>query len=491
MRLAVSRCRIWVLGALLTFAAAATVTAQQVDYGSVGNRIREPDLSPAEPGDLVRLGTFAEGFDFAAHASNFEGTNSAFTEFDRTTIGAADGSGPGQFYDSGLVPPAFKDRQLYIWIADAPTAGSASAWVIITATNWRVPAEGDVLIADSSESAAVVARGALGTTTANSNSPNQVDFVMQPASSPSPTPTSSPSPSVSPPAAASPSPTAAPSTPTLSPTANPSPTPATSAAPVRASNLANLATRLHVGTGENVLIAGFIVRGNGEKRLIIRGTGPSLQLAGRLADPVLELHDSAGKIAENDDWQENDNREEIRASGVPPTDPQEPALLRRLLAGGTALYTAVVRGKNEATGIGLVEVYDLDQGAAAQLVNTATRGYVQTGDDVMIGGLIVTADDAEAETEVVIRAIGPSLAIDDKLSDPQLTLLNEHGDLIVANDDWKDGQRATIEASRLEPLRDQESAIRITLKPGIYTAVLSGKNEGTGVALIEVYKLSD
>ena len=237
-----------------------------------------------------------------------------------------------------------------------------------------------------------------------------------------------------------------------------------------------------------MLIAGFILQGTGEKRLIVRGIGPTLTLPNRLMDPVLELYDNEGnELAENDRWQDDVNAAETEESTLAPTDPNEPALLRRLLSTDTTLYTAVISGKNGTTGIGLVEVYDLDQNGPVQIVNIATRGFVQTDDDAMIGGVIVTG---EAEAEVVIRAIGPSLTVNNKLADPVLGLFNNDGDLIFANDDWKANQQDAIESSGLAPQNENESAIRISLKPGNYTAVVRGKNDSTGVAVVEVYKLS-
>lgn len=236
------------------------------------------------------------------------------------------------------------------------------------------------------------------------------------------------------------------------------------------------------------MIAGFILQGTGEKRLIVRGIGPSLSLSGRLMDPVLELYDGDGnELAENDRWQEDINAAEAQASTLAPTDPNEPALLRRLPSLNTTLYTAVVSGKNGTTGIGLVEVYDLDQTAPVQIVNIATRGFVRTGDDVMIGGLIVTGG---AQAEVVIRAIGPSLTLDDKLADPLLALFNSEGDVIFANDNWRNDQQQALESTGLAPGNDKESAIRISLAPGNYTAVVAGKDGTTGVGVVEVYKLS-
>ena len=237
------------------------------------------------------------------------------------------------------------------------------------------------------------------------------------------------------------------------------------------------------------MIAGFILRGSGEKPVVIRGIGPSLSsLAGRLNDPVLEVYDAEGnQIAENDDWQTDPNAGDVATSTLAPTDPKEPALFRRLPAADTTLYTAIVRGKDGTTGIGVVEVYDLDQEGTTQVVNIATRGFVQTGDEVMIGGVIVTG----APPELVVRAIGPSLPVADKLADPVLELFDNNGERIAINDDWKDDQQTAIEATGLAPQSDDESAIRLVLPAaGNYTAIVSGAAGGIGVAVVEVYKLS-
>ena len=136
-----------------------------------------------------------------------------------------------------------------------------------------------------------------------------------------------------------------------------------------------------------------------------------------------------------------------------------------------------------------MELYDLDQNGAVQIVNIATRGFVRTEDDVMIGGLIVTG---ETQAQVVIRAIGPSLPamIVDKLADPVLGIFNNDGDTIFANDDWRSDQEQAIQALGLAPTNDRESAVHISLAPGNYTAVVGGKNGTTGVGVVEVYKLS-
>jgi hypothetical protein len=251
--------------------------------------------------------------------------------------------------------------------------------------------------------------------------------------------------------------------------------------------LVNISTRLRVETGDNVLIGGFIVvTGTQPKKVIVRAIGPSLPLPGGLPDPVLELRNSAGTlIAMNDDWR-SDQEAEIIATGIPPNNSLESAIVATLPANNSA-YTAIVRDHNSATGVGLVEAYDLDNTVNSKLGNISTRGFVGTGDTVMIGGFIVGG---EISTRVIVRAIGPSLPLAGKLADPTLALHDGNGALIVSNDNWRTGgQEAEIIATGIPPSNDLESAIVRTLAPGNYTAIVRGVNDTTGVALVEVYDL--
>jgi hypothetical protein len=249
--------------------------------------------------------------------------------------------------------------------------------------------------------------------------------------------------------------------------------------------LGNISTRLLVETGDNVLIGGFIVTGTHSKPVLLRGVGPSLALEGKLADPVLELHDSAGAvIATNDDWGTNDDAQAIIDTGLAPADPKESALLVTLDPGA---YTAIINGANESSGIALVEAYDLDQTTDAKLANISTRGRVQSGDDVMIGGLIVLGT---LDETVLIRAIGPSLPVSDPLADPVLELHDGDGVTIATNDNWRDAQETEIEATGLPPNDDAEAALLATLGPGLYTAIVRGAGDSTGVALVEAYSLN-
>jgi hypothetical protein len=267
-----------------------------------------------------------------------------------------------------------------------------------------------------------------------------------------------------------------------------------------APQLANISTGLAVGTGDNALIGGFIVTGTQTMRIILRAIGPSLTqfgVPGALADPTLELYDSSGELlARNDDWDSTQiggivdyrNSIEIETSGFAPSQDRESAIVATLSQGA---YTTIVRGKDNATGVALVEAFDLDWGVDAKLANISTRGFVQTGDNVMIGGTIVRGS---ADSTVLIRAIGPSLAnvgVPNALADPMLELHDGNGALLNSNDNWRDTQQAEIEARGLAPTNDLESAILATLSPGGYTAIVRGNNDTTGVAVVEAYELGN
>ena len=241
--------------------------------------------------------------------------------------------------------------------------------------------------------------------------------------------------------------------------------------------------------GDNALIGGFIVTGTQSKKVIVRAIGPSLPVSGVLADPMLELRDSSGGlIRSNDNWR-SDQEAEIIATGIPPSNDSESAIVETLPANGSA-YTAIVRGVNNGTGVGLVEVYDLDQSVDSKLANISTRGLVQTGDNAMIAGTIVLG---QASQRVLVRAIGPSLPVEGKLADPTLELRDGNGALIRANDNWRSDQEAEIIATGIPPTNDLESAIVETLPANgaAYTAIVRGSNGTTGVALVEVYGLTN
>jgi hypothetical protein len=258
-------------------------------------------------------------------------------------------------------------------------------------------------------------------------------------------------------------------------------------------SLGNLSSRALVKTGNNVLIEGVIVGGSGPKKVILRALGPTLgqapfNLPGVLVNPVLELRNAAGTLlTSNDNWASAPNAAAITASGFAPPNPSEPAILSSLNPGN---YTAIVRGVNNGAGIALVEGYDLDFTAGSKFGNLSTRAFVSTGNDVMIAGVIVDGPDSQ---NVIIRGLGPTLGqfgVPSVLVDPFLDLRDGNGNQLMTNDNWKSSQQAEIQASGFAPPNDLESAISTTLAPGNYTAILSGKNNTSGNALVEVYALN-
>jgi hypothetical protein len=254
------------------------------------------------------------------------------------------------------------------------------------------------------------------------------------------------------------------------------------------SQLLNIATRLRVQSGENVLIGGFIITGTDPKKVVIRAIGPSLAqfFNGTLANPTLELFQGNTAITSNDDWRQNEA--EVVATGLQPSHDFESAIVRTLQPGS---YTAIVRGAGDTAGIGLVEVYDLGPSANSKLGNIATRGFVETDNNVMIAGLIA-GPAGGAATKVVVRAIGPSLGnfgIAGALPDPTLELVDANGVVLRSNNNWRETQEAAITATGLQPPDDREAAVVETLVPGNYTAIVRGVENTTGVGLVEVYNI--
>lgn len=234
------------------------------------------------------------------------------------------------------------------------------------------------------------------------------------------------------------------------------------------------------------MIGGFIINGNAPKKIVMRAIGPSTEMAGALADPVLDLYQPNGTVTSNDNWQDAPNSNDIPPS-LQPKDARESAILITLQPG---LYTGIVRGKNSTTGIALVEVYDLSSDTPSKVVNISTRGFVQTGDNRLIGGFIVGGG-TDANLEVVVRAIGPSLSeagIANPLADPFLDVRDANGNTLRTNDDWKEDEKAgKVSEFGLAPKNDAESALYLILPPGAYTAIVSGNGGSIGVGLVEVY----
>ena len=260
--------------------------------------------------------------------------------------------------------------------------------------------------------------------------------------------------------------------------------------------LVNISGRVFTQTDDKVGIGGFIVKGSGFKRVIVRALGPSLRangqpVPGALQDPVLELHDSNGSVVTNDNWRSSQETE-IQQSGLAPTDDHESGIIRTVPAGN---YTAIIRGVNNTTGIGLIEIYDLSSSdPSSELGNLAVRADVRTDDKVLIDGLILRG---ATPRRVLFRALGPSVQVNGApvtgaLQDPTLELHDGNGALLLSNDNWKDAPNATeIQATGLAPSDDRESAILMTLTPGNYTTIMRGVNRTTGIGLAEAYKLDN
>jgi uncharacterized protein len=273
---------------------------------------------------------------------------------------------------------------------------------------------------------------------------------------------------------------------TATPTATPTVTPA---------QALNISTRLRVATGDKVLFGGFIITGNAPKPVVLRGLGPSLAAArlpaaSLLNDPVLELHGGNGDlITSNDNWKESPQKSQIEGTLFEPSDDREAVILATLTPGA---YTVVLKGSGETTGIGLMEIYDNDQAVDSAMANISTRGFVETGNDVLIGGFILGG--GTTSTHVAVRALGPSLAsfgLTNLLSDPTLELHDANGAMLITNDDWQSDSTsaAQLDANGLGLPSPKESGIFTSLPAGQFTAIVAGKNGMTGIAVVEIYNL--
>jgi hypothetical protein len=241
------------------------------------------------------------------------------------------------------------------------------------------------------------------------------------------------------------------------------------------------------------MIGGFIINGNAPKNVAVRGIGPSLAQFGitdALADPTLELHAANGSLLiQDDDWQDNPTQAaQLIALGLALREPKESGMVASLQPAG---YTAILAGKNNGTGVGLVEIYDTNSAADSQLANISTRGFVQAGNNVMIGGFILGGNQ---NTHVVLRGIGPSLAqfgLSPVLADPTLELHDSNGATLISNDDWQDdvASASLLSSLGLAPSDPKESGIYASLPPGAFTAILAGQSNGTGIGLIEIYNV--
>jgi hypothetical protein len=246
---------------------------------------------------------------------------------------------------------------------------------------------------------------------------------------------------------------------------------------------------MRVQTGDSVGIGGFIITGTAPKHVLLRAMGPSFGGPDALADPVLELH-GAGAFATitNDNWRDDPAQETaIIATGIAPPNNLESAIDVTLNPGS---YTAIVRGKNNISGVALIEIYDLSEAVLAKLANISTRAFVSTSDNIVIAGFILGGN--SGDDRIVVRGIGPSLAgfgVSNALVNPTLELRDDNGALLVANNDWQDNpvQAAELTAAGLAPTNPLEAGIATMLPPGLYTALLAGLNNGIGIGVVEVY----
>jgi CSLREA domain-containing protein len=256
--------------------------------------------------------------------------------------------------------------------------------------------------------------------------------------------------------------------------------------------LGNISTRVRVLGGDNALIGGMIVTGTASKKVIIRALGPTLTdfgLVGALTDPNLELFQGDTRIGVNDDWKNGTQQTEIAASGLAPNKDAESAIIATLTPNQP--YTAIVRGKNGETGIGVVEAYDLDQAAPSKLANISTRGFVDVDENVMIAGLTVIPGNG-SNAKVLVRALGPTLGdfgVPGVVADPTLDLVSSNGTVLRSNNNWRTSQQSEIQAAGLGPAHDEEAALVELLPPAAYTAIVRGNNRTTGVGLVEVYNI--
>jgi hypothetical protein len=265
---------------------------------------------------------------------------------------------------------------------------------------------------------------------------------------------------------------------------------------VRTGKQLNISTRSNVLTGNNIAIGGFIISGNDPKTVCVRALGPSLTaqgVASPLSDPTLELRDNNGAlVASDNNWKDSPTQQTlIQNSGLAPSNDLEAAMVQTLAPGG---YTALVQGNGGVTGVGLVEIFDIDPNSTSTLGNISTRGFVSTGEGVMIGGEIIgrgLGANGGGSAKILVRALGPSLpaTIANRLQDPMLELRDGNGALVASNDNWQSTQQTEIQATGLAPGDIHESAILWVLTQGGYTAILSGKNGSVGVALIEAFKV--
>lgn len=265
------------------------------------------------------------------------------------------------------------------------------------------------------------------------------------------------------------------------------------------SRLANVSIRTFPGTGAQVLIAGFVTTG-ASKAILIRGVGPSLSqyvTSPVFADPILNLYigSSTTPSQTNDDWGSGATLKSLftQLGAFPLLDGSKDSVIYSTLTPN--LYTAQVNGSG--SGLGIAEVYDADsaENPTGHIVNLSARTQVGTGDAVLIAGFVITGDFSK---QVLIRAVGPTLAtygVTGVLADPKAELYLSGGTTpIQSNDNWGGGSTLkaafnSVGAFALPDDASKDAAMLATLAPGAYSVVVSGVNNTTGVALVEIYEM--
>ena len=390
--------------------------------------------------------------------------------------------------------------------ATATPAGTATATPVATATATPVATATATPVATATATPVATATAtpvatatatpvatATATPVATATATPVATATATPVATPTATPVGTATPTATPVGTPTASPTAtATATPAGTPTATPTPTPtATPTATPANVQLVNISGRVLTQSGDKVGIGGFIISGTQSKRIMVRGIGPSMKVngnpvAGRLTDPVLELHDSKGSPPLiNDNWRTTQELE-ISQSGLAPTDDKEAAIIKRLDPGN---YTAIIRNADGTSGIGLVELYDLSASEPGELGNLAVRAQVLTDDNVLFDGLILQGGNPK---KVVFRALGPSIAVAGALQNPTLDVYDANGTLRGSNDDWRNDPNASqIQTAGLAPTDDRESAVLVTLTNGNYTSIVRGVARTTGIGLAEAYKLNN
>jgi hypothetical protein len=472
-------------------------------------------------------GANSNGISFQTWNPSDEGVPAGILSFDRITPGSGASAllgtlvlgCTGQLTFTAVAAPTPSPTPTATATATATPTATATATPIHTPT----PTATSTAIASATPTATATATGTpahtptatpTATATATATPTGTPTATTTPVHTPTPTPTSTATPTatatVTATATATPVQTATPTatatvtgSPTPSPTATatatatppptPTSTPSPTASPTPPNQAINLSTRMRVETGANVGIGGLIITGSVPKHVLLRAIGPSLSGFGVpnvLADPVLELHGPGAFVTiTNNDWRDTQEAE-IQATGIPPSNNLESAIVATLTPGS---YTAVVRGNGNTSGVALIEIYDLNQRADSKLANLSTRGSVSTGGDIIIAGFLLSGS---GDDRIAVRGIGPSLApalfpVDAVLANPSLELRDNNGTLLIADNDWQDNatQAAELTAAGLALSNTLEAGIAATLPPGLYTALLVGVNNGTGLGLVEVYDL--